>query len=360
MQEVQVKLGERSYTIVIESGGLARLGERLRGLKVGSRVACFSDADIWRLYGPVIESALSGYSITRVELPRGEEAKSLVWAERSWSACLEGGLDRGSTVVAVGGGSVGDLAGFVAATYMRGIAFVQVPTTLLAQVDASIGGKVAVNHPKAKNLIGAFHQPRLVLIDPTVLRTLQNPEYRSGLVEVLKHGMSLDVDYFLDLELHRDAILAKEPSVLEWVVAGSCRLKARIVEADPDESGVRAFLNYGHTVGHALEAVTDYKRWLHGEAVSIGIVAAAKIAHRLGLAGQSTFERQVKLLEAFGLPTSFDGLSPEEIMAALGRDKKGREGVVPFILVPKIGEARLVFDVPRHVVLEVLRELQSQ
>jgi 3-dehydroquinate synthase len=312
------------------------------------------------LYGPAIESALSGYTITRVELPRGEEAKSLVWAERSWSACLEGGLDRGSTVVAVGGGSVGDLAGFVAATYMRGIAFVQVPTTLLAQVDASIGGKVAVNHPKAKNLIGAFHQPRLVLIDPTVLRTLQDPEYRSGLVEVLKHGMSLDADYFRDLELHRDAILQKEPSVLEWVVAGSCRLKARIVEADPDESGVRAFLNYGHTVGHALEAVTDYKRWLHGEAVSIGIVAATKIAHRLGLADQSTGERQVKLLEAFGLPTSFDGLSLEEIMAALGRDKKGREGVVPFILVPKIGEARLVFDVPGHVVLEVLRELQSQ
>jgi 3-dehydroquinate synthase len=323
-------------------------------------VACFADPHVWRLYGAIVQSSLEGFSLTHFEVPQGEEAKSLTWAEHSWSACLAAGLDRGSTIVALGGGAVGDLAGFVAATYMRGIAFVQVPTTLLAQVDASIGGKVAVNHPKAKNLIGAFHQPRLVLIDPSVLQTLPEREYRSGLVEVVKHGITLDAEYFRFLEEHLEAIQARAIPVLEEVIAGSCRLKAKIVEGDEEEAeGLRALLNYGHTVGHALEAVTNYQRWLHGEAVSIGIVAAAKIAHHVGLADPETVERQIRLLRALGFPTSYSECSAQQILEALGRDKKAREGVVPFVLVPKIGEARLVFDVPRALVLEVLEGLQS-
>lgn len=359
MREVHVSLGKRSYSILIESGSLSTLGARLRELRVGSHVACFADPHVWRLYGRTVESSLDGFSLTHVELPQGEEAKSLTWAERSWSACLEAGLDRGSTIVALGGGAVGDLAGFVAATYMRGIAFVQVPTTLLAQVDASIGGKVAINHPKAKNLIGAFHQPRLVLTDPSVLQTLPQREYRSGLVEVVKHGIALDANYFRYLEEHQEALQAKEPSVLEEAIAGSCRIKAKIVEADEEEDGLRSLLNYGHTVGHALEAITEYQRWLHGEAVSIGIVAAAKIAHRLGLADPETVDRQVRLLSALGFPTQYHECSPQQIVEALARDKKARGGVVPFILVPKIGEARLVFDVPRALILEILQELRA-
>jgi len=360
MREVRVNLGKRSYSIVIEAGGLDSLGARLRDLGIGRTVAVFSDPDVWRLYGRTVESSLERYTITRVELPPGESAKSLPWAQHCWSACLDAGLDRGSTIVAFGGGAIGDLAGFVAATYMRGIPFVQVPTTLLAQVDASIGGKVAIDHPKAKNLIGAFHQPRLVLIDPAVLLTLPDPEYRSGLAEVVKHGISLDADYFRSLEECREAIQAKALPALEEVIVGSCRLKAKIVEADEEEEGLRALLNYGHTVGHALEAVTDYRGWLHGEAVSIGMTAAAKIANRLGLANLETVERQLRLLQALGLPISFAEPDPQLIVEAIGRDKKAREGVVPFVLVPKIGEARLVYDVPQSLVLEVLREIRSR
>jgi 3-dehydroquinate synthase len=361
MKAVQVNLGKRSYSILIEAGGLASLGLHLRRLRVGSKVACLTEPIVWRLHGKSFESSLKEFTLTRIELPSGEDAKQLSWAEHSWSACLEAGLDRGSTIVALGGGAVGDLAGFVAATYMRGIAFVQVPTTILAQVDASIGGKVAINHPKAKNLIGAFHQPRLVLIDPTLLQTLPDREYRSGLVEVVKHGIALDANYFHDLERNREKILAKDLPVLEEVIAGSCRLKARIVEADEEEEGgLRALLNYGHTVGHALEAVTNYQQCLHGEAVSVGIVAAAKIANRLGLADLETVERQVNLLKSLGLPISFRGLDPHLIVEALKRDKKAREGAVPFILVPKIGEARLVYDVPRNLVFEVLDELRGK
>ncbi|HLC40321.1 MAG TPA: 3-dehydroquinate synthase [Methylomirabilota bacterium] len=361
MKEVHVNLGKRSYSILIEVGGLASLGGHLRRLGIGSKVACMTEPIVWRLHGKTVESSLREFTLTRIELPSGEDAKQLLWAERAWSACLDAGLDRGSTIVALGGGAVGDLAGFVAATYMRGIAFVQVPTTILAQVDASIGGKAAINHAKAKNLIGAFHQPRLVLIDPALLQTLPDREYRSGLVEVVKHGISLDANYFHGLERQREAILAKDLPVLEEVIAGSCRLKAKIVEADEEEEGgLRALLNYGHTVGHALEAVTNYQRWLHGEAVSIGIAAAARIAGRLGLADLETVERQANLLHSLGLPTSFTRLDPHIIVEALKRDKKAREGVVPFILVPKIGEARLVYDVPGNLVLEVLHDLRAQ
>jgi 3-dehydroquinate synthase len=359
MHDISVKLGPRSYRIVVDAGILGRVGPELKGLGVGAKVALFSDAGILaRLGGPVRGSlAAAGFDVTLVELPAGEAAKRVEVASRGWDALLAAGLDRGSTVVALGGGAVGDLAGFVAATYMRGVNFVQLPTTLLAQVDASIGGKTAIDHPRAKNLVGAFHQPRLVLVDPAALTTLPEREFRSGLAEVVKHGIVLDADYFADLEQNRVALLARDIETLTRVVAGSCRLKANVVERDEQETELRAVLNYGHTIGHAVEAVTGYARWTHGEAVSLGIAAEARLAERLGVASHETASRQIELLRAVSLPVRDSGAAPSAVLEALGRDKKAREGRVPFVFAPEIGRFTLVFDVPREAVLETLQEL---
>ncbi len=320
-----------------------------------------SDRSVMALYGPTVGESLraSGFSVTEIVVPEGERAKTLAVAERCWDECLGAGLDRTSTLLALGGGAVGDLAGFVAATYMRGIPFVQLPTTLLAQVDASIGGKVAIDHPRAKNLIGAFHQPLMVVADPSVLSTLPDPEFRSGLAEVVKHGIVLDAAYFADIEAHVPQILSKNLPTLERIIAVSCRLKGRIVEADEREGELRAVLNYGHTVGHALEAATSFSEWLHGEAVSLGVVAAARLAERLGVADSETVRRQVSLLKAIGLPVTFSEPAPQVIVRAIASDKKARDGKIPFVLAPRIGEFRLVFDIPGELVAQVLAEIQK-
>lgn len=361
MIEITVNLGSRSYPIVIGAGELRSIGPRLARLGTGARVALISDQTVLRLHGATVRESLltAGFRVAEIEVPDGEKAKTLAVAEQCWNHCLDAGLDRAGTVLALGGGAVGDLAGFVAATYMRGVSLVQLPTTLLAQVDASVGGKTAIDHPRAKNLIGVFHQPRLVIIDPAVLVTLPDREYRSGLAEVIKHGIILDADYFADIEAGMEKILRRDLPTLERIIARSCRLKAGVVEVDELEGDRRALLNYGHTVGHALEAVTDYARWLHGEAVSLGMVAAGRIAQRLGLTSPDAVQRQVNLLRAVGLPVSLDGPSPGAIVAAMGHDKKVRGGKVPFVLAPKIGESRLSFDVPLEAVLEILKELQG-
>jgi 3-dehydroquinate synthase len=240
---------------------------------------------------------------------------------------------------------------------MRGMNLVQVPTTLLAQVDASSGGKTAIDHPRAKNLVGAFHQPRLVVVDPSTLLTLPEREFRAGLAEVIKHGIVLDAGYFDELEQHREAVVRRDLDILERVVAGSCRLKASIVERDEREAELRHVLNYGHTVGHALEAATRYERYVHGEAVSLGIVAEARIAERLGIATRETTTRQVDLLHRVGLPVNGLGAEPDVVVQAMTRDKKARDGRLPFVLAPAIGSFRLVYDVPASVVLETLTEL---
>ncbi|MBI3625790.1 MAG: 3-dehydroquinate synthase [Candidatus Rokubacteria bacterium] len=361
MEEITVNLGPRSYPILVGAGALRTVGRRLSALAPGRRTAVVSDRSVLTRYGPTVAESLrgAGFSVTEILVPEGEAAKTLAVAERCWDDCLTAGLDRTSTLLALGGGAVGDLAGFVAATYMRGIPFVQLPTTLLAQVDASIGGKAAIDHPRAKNLIGAFHQPLMVVVDPDVLSTLPDSEFRSGLAEVVKHGIILDAAYFSDLEAHVAEIISKDLPTLERIIAVSCRLKGRIVEADEREGGPRATLNYGHTVGHALEAVTSYSRWLHGEAVSLGIVAAALIAERLGVTDAETVRRQVSLLRALGLPVSFSAPAPHVIVEAISRDKKARDGKVPFVLAPRIGEFRLVFDIPADLVASVLAEMQK-
>jgi len=359
MIDIPVRLGPRSYRILVGAGILAGAGAELARLKVGGKVALVTDPTILSLHGAAVSRSLAeaGFNVTPVLLPEGERAKTLEVAASTWDRFLEAGLDRGSTVVALGGGAVGDLAGFAAATYMRGVNFVQMPTTLLAQVDASIGGKTAIDHARAKNLIGAFHQPRLVISDTAVLLTLPEREYRSGMAGVIKHGIVLDAAYFADVEGAAAALRVREAATLERIVAGSCRLKASVVERDEEEAELRHVLNYGHTIGHAIEAITGYQRFAHGEAVSLGIAAEAGIAERLGLAKPGLRARQLAALGALGLPVCGVGEPPERVVEALSRDKKAKEGRVPFILAPEIGAFRLVYDVPRATILEAVADL---
>jgi 3-dehydroquinate synthase len=358
---IPVQLGARSYSIVVERGALATVGARLHDLRVGTRAALVSDDTIMRLYGKAVGDSLraAGFTVTVVEVPEGEGAKTLEVANRCWDALLAAGLDRSSTVLALGGGAVGDVAGFVAATYMRGMNFVQLPTTVLAQVDASSGGKTAIDHPLAKNLIGTFYQPRLVIADPTVVRTLPEREFRSGLAEIIKHGVVLDAAYFGELERETGALLARDLAVLERIIGGSCRLKASVVERDEREAELRAVLNYGHTIGHALEAASGYAVYTHGEAVSLGMAAEARLARRLGLAGAETVERQERLLDAVGLPIRMAPLDHGAVLAAMSRDKKARDGRLPFVLAPAIGSFRLVHDVRADDVRAVLEEIRA-
>jgi 3-dehydroquinate synthase len=357
---VSVNLGPRSYSIVVEAGALNGVGERLRALGVGRRAALVTDPAIMRLHGATVAASLqrAGFALTVIEVPEGEAAKTLAVAEHCWDRVLAAGLDRTSTILGLGGGAVGDLAGFVAATYMRGMNFVTLPTTVLAQVDASIGGKTAIDHPKAKNLIGAFHQPRLVVVDPQVARTLPERDFRSGLAEIVKHGIVLELPYFEEVERDAVALLERRLDVLERIIGGSCRLKASVIERDPEEkSELRFALNYGHTIGHALEATTGYRRWTHGEAVSLGIVAEARLARRLGLADTATVVRQEALLAAVGLPVRSGAMDVDAALTAITHDKKARDGRVPFVLAPRLGEFRVVYDVPPADVRSALTEL---
>jgi 3-dehydroquinate synthase len=358
---VDVALGSRSYRIVVAAGALGTVGPRLRELKVGSRAALVSDGAVARLYAKTVMASLesAGFTVATIEVPEGEAAKTLPIAEHCWNKLLAAGLDRTSTVLALGGGAIGDVAGFAAATYMRGINFVQLPTTVLAQVDASIGGKTAIDHPLGKNMIGAFHQPRLVVVDPAVARTLPEREFRSGLAEIVKHGIVLDAEYFMELERDAQTLLTRELAVLERVIGGSCRLKASVVERDEREAELRHVLNYGHTIGHALEATTGYARFTHGEAVSLGIVAEARLARRLSIASDETVARQERLLEVLGLPVRATAVDVEPVVSAMARDKKAKDGRIPFVLAPMIGAFRLVYDVPVAEVRAVIASLES-
>ncbi|HKB27068.1 MAG TPA: 3-dehydroquinate synthase, partial [Methylomirabilota bacterium] len=317
---IPVNLGTRSYRIVVECGALATVGGHLRELGVGARAALVSDAAILALYGKAVRASLegAGFAVATLEVPEGEGAKTLAVAEQCWNELLAAGLDRTSTVLALGGGGVGDVAGFVAATYMRGVNFVQVPTTVLAQVDASIGGKTAIDHPKAKNLIGAFYQPRLVVVDPAVVLTLPDRDFRSGLAEIVKHGVVLDAAYFDDVERSAKALDARDLPTLTRIIGGSCRLKASVIQRDPEEKGEWRFaLNYGHTIGHALEAATRFETWTHGEAVALGMVAEARLAERLGVADAGTTRRQETLLRGLGLPVRAPAVDADAVLAAI-------------------------------------------
>jgi 3-dehydroquinate synthase len=358
MQTVRVNLGPRSYDIALTSadpGGVSPFARtRLPDSKL-ALVVC--DANTER-HGRAVETSLrdAGFRTGLAQVPAGEGSKSLAEASRQYDALYDMAADRRTVVVAVGGGVVGDLAGFVAATYNRGLPLLMVPTTLLSMVDSSVGGKTGVNHPKGKNLIGAFHQPAGVWIDTAHLDTLPEREFLSGLAEVVKYGVILDAEFFAYVEANAAAIRSRQPESLVHVVTRSCRLKADVVEQDErEETGLRAVLNYGHTFAHAFETVGGYGDWLHGEAVAAGMVCASRLAERRGLVGADLTRRQVALLEAFALPIApKPGWPADDLIAVMRRDKKAAGGRLRFILPTRLGEVRLFDDVPEADVRAVL------
>jgi 3-dehydroquinate synthase len=309
------------------------------------------------LYGDTAQKSLetAGFSVFRIEIPDGEEYKTLDTVKDLYGKALDIGLERGDSVVALGGGVVGDTAGFFAATYMRGVALVQVPTTLLAQVDSSVGGKVGVNHPRGKNLIGAFHQPRFVVADVSTLSTLPAREIRAGLAEVIKYGIIRDGSFFKWLEAGLEDLLNLKQTALEHAVSVSCRIKADVVSADEREEGIRAILNFGHTIAHALEAVGRYHRFVHGEAVGIGMVTAARLAVQLGVLGAPEAERITALVSRAGLPVVIPaGIDPKAIISAMFHDKKVVESRFTFVLPEAIGRVCITRGVPVETVNAIL------
>jgi 3-dehydroquinate synthase len=355
---VRIDLGERSYDIEIGHGNLAGIASFITKRRKCTHAVIITDDNVKPRYADAIAGPLRAAGIRPdvLTVPAGEASKSVAQAERLWNDLLGLGADRKTVIVALGGGVVGDLAGFAAATYGRGLALVQIPTTLLAQVDSSVGGKVGVNLPAAKNIVGAFWQPAGVLIDLGVLQTLPDREYHSGLAEVVKYGVILDSDLFAYLEANVDGLNARERSVLEHIVATSCRLKAQIVQQDErEESGLRAVLNYGHTFCHAIESVAGYGHFLHGEAVAIGMVCASRLAELLGRTGADVIHRQQALLERLRLPITLPALDENQLLAAMARDKKAEHGRLRFVLPTQIGHVEVVGDVDPAVVKRVLQ-----
>lgn len=340
MQTLHVHLKGCAYDILVGSDLLARIGQWVRPLGLGRRLGLVTHPVLAETHGyaPVVAAALreAGHEVCVATVPTGEESKSLDRAAQLARELVRAGLDRGSAILALGGGVIGDLAGFVAATLFRGIAFLNLPTTLLAQVDSSVGGKTGVNLPEGKNLVGTFYQPRLVVADVLALRTLPAREFRSGLAEVVKHAMIADAALFRLLEEDADRILARDPSTLEAIVGRNCAIKATVVEADEREVGMRAVLNFGHTVGHAVEAASGYGAVTHGEGVAYGMLVATTLSVRRGLCPPADADRLERLLCRFGLLPAAP-VSPEVIEKYVLRDKKMRNGVLQFVLTPGVG-----------------------
>jgi 3-dehydroquinate synthase len=338
MDTIRVNLGNRSYEIHVGAGLLQQLGDFIRPLKLSRHVGLVTHPDLASPYGSVVAESLrrAGHEVSLFTVPPGEESKSLEQAGRLCRELVGARLDRGSVLCGLGGGVIGDLAGFVAAIAFRGIPFLSVPTTLLAQVDSSVGGKTGVNLPEGKNLVGAFHQPRLVVADVLTLRTLPEREFRSGLAEVVKHGMIADAKLFRTLEERADRILARDPESLREIVSRSCAIKARVVEADEQEAGLRAMLNFGHSVGHAMEAALGYGAITHGEAVAHGMLVAVTLSVRRGLCAERDAGRLRDLLGRFGL-LGATLPSPESLETYMVSDKKARDGVLQFVLTRGVG-----------------------
>ena len=350
MRIVKVPLGNRSYDIKIGTGLLARLGRECARLGLARRCVIISDRNVAPRCGKAAQAALAraGFATGLITIPAGERAKSLKVLESCYDQLAAQRLERKSFVVALGGGVVGDLAGFAAATYLRGLPFVQVPTTLLAQVDSSVGGKVGLNLKAGKNLVGAFHQPRLVLCDLDTLASLPPREYRAGLAEVIKYGIIYDAGLFRRLERDLPKLLRRDPRTLAAVVARCCQIKAEVVRQDETESGLRAILNFGHTLGHALEAISHYGKYLHGEAIAIGQVVAAKLsAQVLGLP-PSEVGRIEHLFRRAGLPTQLNLSAPDKrkLLPAMQLDKKVSAGEIKFVLACRIGAVEFGCQVP--------------
>jgi len=354
---IRVALAERSYDIEISRGNLAQVASFISQRRKCTHAVVITDDNVRPLHAKTAAESLTAQGIRTdlLSIPAGEGSKSVAQAERLWNELVRLKADRKTIIVAVGGGVVGDLAGLVAATFGRGLAFVQIPTTLLAQVDSSVGGKVGINLPAAKNIVGAFWQPLGVLIDLDVLKTLPGREFRSGLAEVVKYGVILDADFFAYLEQYVDGLVARDSDVLEHIVAQSCRLKAVVVERDErEETGHRIVLNYGHTFCHAIETVTGYGRFLHGEAVAIGMIYASRLAQLLGRIDVVVTERQQALLRRLQLPTQVSDLDLDDLQTAMQHDKKSAHGRLRFVLPTRIGEVEVVGDIDPARVREAM------
>lgn len=367
MAKIKVDLKERSYDVLVGADLLKELGEMIEREDWGKEIFIITDPLVNDLYGDALRKGLKSFKHRTLEVPRGERYKNLKVASGLYDELVKHSAHRDSMIIALGGGVIGDLAGFVAATYMRGISYVQVPTTLMAQVDAAIGGKTAVNHPKCKNLIGCFFQPKLVLADVQTLTTLPARELRTGLAEVVKYGVIEDADFFKFLEEnshHLNTKAFESPDTLRaslkvWqiIVAESAKIKARVVEKDETEAGLRMILNFGHTIGHALETLTRYRAYNHGEAVAMGMVAAAKVANLKRMISQEAVRRIVDLLEKLSLPTEIDRLPSKKIIQSLAIDKKVRAGKVQFVLPERIGRVAIKDNVALKIARQVLKEM---
>ncbi|WFB37173.1 3-dehydroquinate synthase [Kiritimatiellota bacterium B12222] len=353
---VHVDLGERAYDIVIEAGALADIGTRCVDLfGAGKRVLMVSDANVAKFYVSGTEALLlrAGFQVSVIVLPAGESTKCVARLAEIWEEAVEARLDRKSFIVALGGGVIGDLAGFAAASFLRGIPFVQVPTSLLAMVDSAVGGKTGMNLPQGKNLVGAFHQPQMVLSDLSVLATLPARELHAGMAEVIKYGVIWDPEMFSFIESHVAEIKALDSEALHYLVKRSCEIKADVVRQDEREGGLRAILNFGHTLGHAIENVCGYGEWLHGEAIAMGMVYAAKIsevAH--GFKADET-DRLIALFKAFDLPVSWQGLEWGALYQAMTADKKAENALPKFVLAKEMGKVGL----PEEVGMELLKKV---
>lgn len=354
MEKVTVNLRDRGYPIYIGAEILPKIGELSLRFSLSGRGALITNPVVGPLYSQQVISSFerAGITLTCLEIPDGEEYKSLQVAGQLYDRLLPLGLDRRSAIVALGGGVIGDLAGFVGATFMRGLPLIQVPTSLLAQVDSSVGGKVGVNLARAKNMVGAFYQPCLVVSDVSLLRTLPLRELKAGMAEVVKYGVIGDTAFFEWLEGNVPAILERTEALMAHIVKTSCRIKASVVERDERDEGIRAILNFGHTVGHALETATGYSQVSHGEAVAIGMVAAARISYRMGLCSEDVPIRLQRLLERIGLPTTLP-VDPDNIVKTIGYDKKLRDKVNYFVLTKDLGTVTVA------PVLDPLQALQD-
>ncbi|MFW6358612.1 MAG: 3-dehydroquinate synthase [Chroococcales cyanobacterium] len=361
---ISVNLPQNSYNIAIAPNILEELGDRLQSLNLGKKVLLVSNPVIFRHYGETVLNSLqaAGFDPYTHILPAGERYKTLNSIQKLYNTALQSRLERSSTFVALGGGVIGDMTGFAAATWLRGVNVVQIPTSLLAMVDASIGGKTGVNHPQGKNLIGAFHQPKEVLIDPNVLKTLPPREFRAGMAEVIKYGIIWNADLFNHLEASKrlNSFSAISEDLLQTILTQSCQAKADVVSQDEKEAGLRAILNYGHTIGHAIESLTGYRLVNHGEAVAIGMVAAGEIAVKMQLWNPEDAQRQNELIQKAGLPTQIPAnVDPNAILEALQTDKKVKAGKVRFILPTQIGAVTITDNVPPDLIKEVCQQCKG-
>ncbi|MEK6689781.1 MAG: 3-dehydroquinate synthase [Nitrospirota bacterium] len=357
IEKIRVDLRDRTYSIEMGNVVLGDLGTRLRELNLSKKISIITNPTISNLYGKVVDEGLkrSGFEPIIITIPDGEEYKTLLWISHLYDELLTYRLDRRSAIIALGGGVIGDMAGFVAATYMRGIPYIQVPTTLLAQVDSSVGGKTGVNHILGKNMIGSFYQPGLVWIDIKTLETLPDRELRAGISEVIKYGMIADIEFFEYLEKKIENIISLDEPPLIHIIKRSCEIKAEVVSKDEREEGLRSTLNFGHTIGHAIETLTNYTTYKHGEAVALGMLYEAKIANRMGLCNKDILEKLKVLILRAGLPTKLPDISADKIIEAMQIDKKVREEKIRIVLPEEIGRVSLR-EIDNSIIQAVIEE----